>query len=71
MSKQILNKVWYIIVVKKVGDKVYIDFVSSFIAHLLGFKDLNLGFTSKVQKATRARAMIQQKSVMGHVAARL
>jgi len=39
------NKVWYTIVVKKVGDKFYKDFVSSFIVHLLGFKYLNLGFT--------------------------
>jgi hypothetical protein len=65
------NKVWFIIVVKKVGDKFYKDFVASFIADLLGFKGLNLGFTSKVQKTTRARAIVQQKSILGHIATRL
>jgi hypothetical protein len=51
-----------------VGDKFYKDCVASFIANLLGFKGVKLGFTSKVQKTTRARAMVEQKFIMGHVA---
>jgi hypothetical protein len=46
------------------------DFATSFKAHPLGFEGGNLGFTSKVQKKTKARAIVQQKS-KGHVAARL
>jgi hypothetical protein len=44
---------------KKGGRQIYKEFVASFIADLLGFKGFNLGFTSKVQKITRARAMVQ------------
>ncbi len=46
------------------------DFAISFKAHPLGFKGGNLGFTSKVQKEAKARAIAQQKS-KGHVLARL
>jgi hypothetical protein len=52
-------------------DNFYKYFVASFIANLLGFKGLNLGFTSKVQKTTGVRAMVQQKSIMDHIAKRL
>jgi hypothetical protein len=49
MEKQVriyFYNTWFVVVVKKVNDKFHNKIVASFKAHLLEFKDVNLGFTS-------------------------
>ncbi len=69
-TKATFNANWFVVVVKKTGNRSHRNFTIKLGGHLLLYKGVNLGYGTQIQREARAKGVVRMKA-KGHVVVRV